>query len=88
MQYADLNNPVYTSGCRAFGIVVDKAVTGPLWRQLQEFSMSMLEMASVYSEMKRKFDSWSDDAHSLLEGVALFDDTTFIHMDEVWKAIQ
>ena len=26
---ADLKNPVYTSGCRALGII-DKAVTGPL----------------------------------------------------------
>ena len=37
--------------------------------------------------MKRKFDSWSDDACALLEGIALFDNTTFIHMDEVWKAL-
>ena len=83
---ADLKNPVYTSGCRALG-VVDKAVTGPLWRQLQESSMSVLEMGSVYCEMKRKFDNWSDDAHTLLEGIALFDNTTFVRMDEVWKIL-
>lgn len=27
---ADLNEPIYISGCRAFGLI-DKIVTGPLW---------------------------------------------------------
>ena len=54
-------------GCRALGIV-DKLVTGPLWRYLSLSGTSVLNMSSIYTRMKEKFDKWADDAQSLLDG--------------------
>ena len=78
---ADLKNPVYISGCRALGLVV----TGPLWRQLRESTTSVLKTGSVYRELKRKFDSWSNNACPLLEGIAVSGDTTVL--DDVWTSL-
>ena len=67
---ADLNNPVYIVGCRVLGLL-DKIITGPLWRKLRESSLSVLDMGSVYCEMKESFDSWGKDASSVITGVAV-----------------
>ena len=61
---------MYISGCRALGLI-DKAVTGPLWRQLQNSTASVVNMGSVFCEMNRKFELWSKDAQPLLEGIAM-----------------
>lgn len=37
--------------------------------------------------MKRKFDRWSNDARPLLEGIAISNDATFLHRDEVWTSL-
>lgn len=83
---ADLKNPIFMSGCRALGLI-DKIVTGPLWRKIVESSMSALKMGSVYCEMKQKFDSWSNDACALIEGSAVFIEGANFHVDEVWTAL-
>ena len=83
---ADLGDPVCIAGCRALGLI-DKVVTGPLWRKLSESSISVLEMSSVYTEMKVMFDSWSGDSHALIEGRATLKEASDVHMDEVWKAL-
>lgn len=44
-------------------------------------------MRSVYCEVKRKFDGWSNDAWPLLEGIAISNDATFLHRDEVWTSL-
>ena len=69
---ADLKNPVYMAGCRALGLI-DKVVTGPLWRKLKDPSISVLKMSHVYSEMKNKFDSWNNDANKFINGEAKLD---------------
>jgi len=83
---ADLNNPCYMLGCRALGLV-DKVVTGPLWRKLQESSLSVLDMGTVYCEMKESFDSWSKDASDVIAGVALLKSADSLHKDEVWSIL-
>jgi E1A/CREB-binding protein len=82
---ADLKNPANIAGCRALGII-DKLVTGPLWRKLQESSASVLHMSSVYSRAKNKFDVWSANSSCLLEGRDCLEDGC-IHEDNVWKAL-
>lgn len=82
----DLKNSAFVSGCRALGMI-DKIVTGPLWRKLEESSISALQMGSTYCEMKEKFDSWSDDASTLIEGSAICFQDPDIHKDEVWDAL-
>ena len=83
---ADLRDPVCIAGCRALGLI-DKVVTGPLWRKLSESSVSVLEMGSVYTEMKAMFDSWSGDSHALIEGSATLKEASVMHFDEVWNAL-
>ena len=82
----DLNEPMYISGCRALGLI-DKIVTGPLWRKSVESSVSILEMSNVYSEMKIKFEEWSTDSYSLIEGIAHLRSDMVIHNDEVFQAL-
>ena len=83
---ADLKNPVYMAGCRALGLI-DKVVTGPLWRKLKDPSISVLKMSHVYSEMKNKFDSWNNDANEFINGEAKLDSADDVHVNEVWTAL-
>ena len=53
---ADLKNPSYIVGCRALGLI-DKIVTGPIWRKLKESSLSILDMGQMYCDMKESFDA-------------------------------
>jgi len=57
----------FVADCKALGLI-DKLVTGPLWRTLEESSISILDMSAHYSEMLEMFESWSVDASSLLSG--------------------
>lgn len=82
----DLKNPAFISGCRALGLI-DKIVTGPLWRKLEESSTSVLKMGSTYCEIKDKFDTWSNDACALIEGSAVCIPGAEIHEDDVWNAL-
>jgi E1A/CREB-binding protein len=82
----DLKQSVYISGCRALGLI-DKAVTGPLWRKLEESNVSVLDMGTYYTEMKTKFDSWSTDSRALAEGTACLSDDIPIHKDDVWNVL-
>ena len=66
----DLKTPTLITGCRALGLI-DKIVTGPLWRKLASKSMSVLQMGTIYCEIKEKFDLWSEDASSLIDGSAI-----------------
>ena len=68
---ADLKVPQYLAGCRALGII-DKLITGPLWRHLQLASTSILTMSEVYTSMKEKFEEWGDNAQTIVEGFANF----------------
>ena len=79
----DLKNPLFISGCRALGLV-DKVITGPLWRKIQESSISVLQMGSVYCELKEKFDSWSLNVQEVVNGNAILESAKDIHVDEVW----
>ena len=83
---ADLKNPAYIAGCRALGLI-DKLITGPLWRKLTESSISVLQMSKVYSELKSKFDMWKEGAGSLTKGEAFLDNAGDVHMDEVWEML-
>ena len=51
----DLKTPALIAGTRI------NIITGPLWRKLEESSISVLEMGS-YIELKDKLDLWSSDS--------------------------
>ena len=77
--------PQYLAGCRALGII-DKLVTGPLWRYLQLASTSVLTMSEVYTTMKEKFEGWGEDAQRIVEGCANFLPQQESH-DHVYKSL-
>ena len=83
---SDLKSQLYVSGCRALGLI-DKLVTGPLWRKIQDSSTSVLDMGPVYCELVEKFDSWGLDSQSITDGSALLDRANSIHVDEVWAEL-
>ena len=62
----NLNVPQYIAGCRALGII-DKLVTGPLWRHLQLSTTSAWNISDIYTLMKNKFEVWSEDAQAVME---------------------
>ena len=72
--------------CRALSLI-DKIVTGPIWRKLKESSLSILDMGQVYCDMKESFDAWSVDASSVLTGAATLKSTATLHKDEVWNSL-
>ena len=82
----DLKTPTLITSCHALGLF-DKIVTGPLWRKLASKSMSVLQMGTIYCEIKEKFDLWSEDASSLIDGSAICITDIAIHQDSVWEAL-
>ena len=64
---SNLQVPQYIAGCKALGIV-DKLVTGPLWRHLRLSTTSVLNMSDVYTAMKEKFEEWGNNAQAVMEG--------------------
>lgn len=66
----DLKNPALIAGSRALGLI-NKIITGPLWRKLEESSVSVLEMGSIYCKLKEKFDLWSSDSSAHFSMVQL-----------------
>ena len=62
--------PEYLAGCRALGLI-NKVVTGPLWRVLESSDISILEMNGYYQTLITHIDLWSLDASELLHGEAV-----------------
>jgi len=65
----DIGVNEFVAGCRALGII-DKLVTGPLWRKLEDPATSIADMGGVYTALCDKFDYWSTDSTELLDGSA------------------
>lgn len=63
----DLKVAQYAAGCRALGII-DKVVTGPLWRYLVLSSVSVLGMSDIYTKIVEKLEAWGEDAQEVMEG--------------------
>ena len=86
MVETDLCVPELIAGCKALGLI-DKLVTSPLWRTLEDSNISILKTSDKYAEMERKFIAWSVDSSMLLTGdESLFDDT-LVHRDYYLIAI-
>ena len=83
---SDINNPIYIAGCKALGII-NKLVTGPLWRLL-ESNVSITDMSAYYVQMVERFEAWASDASDLLHGKdTLFADEELLHSDAVMEAL-
>ena len=47
--------------------------------------ISVLQMGTVYCELKEKFDSWSLNAQEVVNGNAILENAKDIHIDEAWE---
>ena len=68
--YSDIQVPEYLAGCRALGLI-NKVVTGPLWRVLESPDISITDMNDYYQVLVSCVDEWSLDASKLLHGEAV-----------------
>ena len=74
--------PELIAGCKALGLI-DKLVTGPLWRILEDSTISIVKMSDKYAEMEQKFIAWSVDSSMLLTGDENLYGDALVHRDEV-----
>ena len=71
---ADIQVPEYIAGCKALGLI-NKIITGPLWRVLECNDVSILDMNEWYQQLKSRLDEWACDTMPVLSGKAiLYDD--------------
>uniref|UniRef100_A0A1X7UCF4 Uncharacterized protein n=1 Tax=Amphimedon queenslandica TaxID=400682 RepID=A0A1X7UCF4_AMPQE len=81
-----LKQPVHLSGGKALELI-DKVVTGPLRKKLEESNISVLDLGLYYTEIKARFDLWSGDCHTFVEGTACITNDIRIHKDDVWSTL-
>ena len=71
---ADVQVPEFIAGCKALGLV-NKIITGPLWRVVESKDLSILDMNSRYQLLVDCLEEWSHDASPIVSCEAiLFDD--------------
>ena len=71
---ADLSVHEYIAGCKALGII-NKIVTGPLWRVLECKEITILDMNERFRTLLSCLNDWLINASSVLAGEAVvFDD--------------
>ena len=81
--HSDITVPELVAGCRALGLI-NKIITGPLWRVLESDNVTILEMNTYFDVLITKLDEWAQDARRLLQGDAeLYADYPPIK-DEIW----
>lgn len=57
----DLEVASFLAGCRALGLI-NKFVTGPLWRVLAKKDVSFLDMSEQYQKLLKCFEEWAIDS--------------------------
>ena len=67
---ADVKVLEYIAGCKSLGLV-NKIVTGPLWRVLESQDISILNMNEKFCRLKSCLEEWSQDATTVLSGEAV-----------------
>jgi len=82
----DLRRPEYLAACRALGII-DKLITGPLWRRLASPTTTIASVSAVYSSLLESLNEWKDDASPLLEGYGKPFQDAHISLDEVHQEL-
>lgn len=82
--FSDIQVPEFVAGCRALGLI-NKVITGPLWRVVESSDVTILEMNSYFGILIRKLDTWSQDASILLQGHAELYVDYPPNKDEIWN---
>ena len=70
----DIKNTDILVACRALGLV-DKVLTGPLWRKIEAKGVSILELSETYTKVYYQLKEWEKDSSDIVSGMAsLFHD--------------
>ena len=56
------------SGCRALRLI-NKVLTGPLWRAVAREDINILDMSPVYLESLKSLARWATDPEEVLYGI-------------------
>ena len=80
---ADANVDEFVAGIRALGLI-NKFITVPLWRVIEDNSITILDMNNIYTSMRDLLKLWSQDATPLLSGEANLFGARRIRRDEVF----
>ena len=83
---SDIQVPEHLAGCKALGLV-NKVVTGPLWRILETSDISILEMNKYFQMLIFHLDLWSLDSTDVLSGNAVIFPDFPPSEDEIWKSL-
>ena len=62
---ADIHVKEYVAGCKTLGLI-NKTITGPLWRVLECNDVSILDMNEQYQRLKSCLDEWACEAMAIL----------------------
>ena len=81
--HSDIRVPELVAGCRALGLI-NKVITGPLWRVLESDNVTILEMNTYFDVLITKLDAWAQDASRLLQGDAELYADYPPTKDEIW----
>ena len=81
--HSDIRVPELLAGCRALGLI-NKVITGPLWRVLESDNVTILEMNTYFDVLITKLDAWAQDASRLLQGDAELYADYPPTKDEIW----
>ena len=84
--HSDIRVPELVAGCRALGLI-NKTITGPLWRVLESDNVTILEMNTYFDVLITKLDVWAQDASKLLQGDAELYADYPPTKDEIWYCL-
>lgn len=83
---ADIKIPEHLAGCKALGLV-NKFITGPLWRVLDSKDITILEMNERFQTLLSYLNKWSLDASCVLSGDALLYDDFPPSEDQIYSCL-
>ena len=83
---ADVKVKEYVAATRALGLI-NKMITVPLWRVIEDKSLGILDMNAKYTSMRDTLKTWSEDASVLLSGETFLFNDTLINRDIVFEKL-
>ena len=83
---ADVRVPEFLAGCKALGLI-NKIVTGPLWRVIESKDVSILDMNSYYCRLLDCFSKWAVDASEVVSGEARLFTDYCATQDEIFNSL-
>lgn len=83
---ADISVSEFLAGCKALGLI-NKIITGPLWRVIESKEISILNMNGRYSSLLECLEKWSEDATEVVAGEAVLYDDFEPTRDAIFNAL-